>query len=196
MKGLTTAFLGLALVLAPALAWSQDGATGAANPARSMQAKLRHLETNAQARVPDSTPTVISEEEANAYLASGAVQLPKGVQRVRLEGLPGVIAAHLRVDFDQLTRGARSANPLLMLFSGVHDVQVAAHAHGDRGIGIVHVDAVSIDNVEVPRAALEFFVEHYLKPKYPEVGLDTRFRMPDRVDTAVVGEHKLTVVQK
>ena len=169
----------------------------AANPAaQSAKRKIEHIEGNAQARPPDSTPTVLTEDEVNAYINSGAVRLPKGVQRVRMEGAPGVVTANTVVDFDQITQDSRSVNPLLMLFSGVHDVQIAAHAHGERRQGYVHVDRVAIDNVEVPQVALQFFIDHYIKPKYPEVGIDTRFQMPDRIDTAVVGQQKLTIVQK
>jgi hypothetical protein len=138
----------------------------------------------------------MSEDEVIAYVNSGAVELPKGIHRVRLEGLQGVVTANARVNFDEITQGSRSMNPLLMLFSGVHDVQIATHAYGERGQGYVHVDWVAIDNVEVPQVALQFFIDHYLKPKHPEIGIDTRFQMPDRIDRAVVGEHQLTLVQK
>jgi hypothetical protein len=187
----------LLLLLLPLLvAFPQRTAT-AANPAtQSAKRKIEHIESNAQARPPDSTPTVLTEDEVNAYINSGAVRLPKGVQRVRMEGAPGVVTANTVVNFDQITQGSRSMNPLLMLFSGVHDVQIAAHAHGERRQGYVHVDRVAIDNVEVPQVALQFFIDHYIKPKYPEVGIDTRFQMPDRIDTAVVGQQKLTIVQK
>ena len=100
------------------------------------------------------------------------------------------------MNFDQITQGSRSMNPLLMLFSGVHDVQVASHAHGERGMGYVHVDHVAIDGVEVPQIALQFFLDRYIKPKHPEIGIDSRFKMPDRIDTAVVGQLRVTVVQK
>ena len=167
------------------------------NPAvQSMERKLEHIESNGQASRPDSTPTVLTEGEVNAYLNSGAVHLPRGVQDVHLTGEPGVVTGNTRVDFDQITQGSRSMNPLLALFSGVHDVQLATHAHGERGQAYIHVDRVVIDNVEVPRVALEFFIDHYIKPKHPEIGIDTRFQMPERIDTAVVGEHQLTIVQK
>ena len=51
-----------------------------------MQHKIDHIDQNAQKNPPDQTPTVITEEEANDYLASGAVQLPVGVKRVVLQG--------------------------------------------------------------------------------------------------------------
>jgi len=92
--------------------------------------------------------------------------------------------------------GRGSVNPMLSIFSGVHDIQVDAHAYGRNGRGFVQVDTVALDGVEIPRFVLQLFVQKYLQPKYPEVGLDSQFALPDRVDTAVVGQHKLAVVQK
>jgi hypothetical protein len=40
------------------------------------------------------------------------------------------------------------------------------------------------------------FVEKYLKPKYPNIGIDSRFALPARVDSATVGLHKVTIIQK
>ena len=180
----------LSLAVAPA---QQNGSTPAA---RSMERKLDHIERNAQAATPDPTPTVLTEDEVNAYIQSGAINLPRGVQRVHLEGMPGVVTADARVDFDQITQGSRSMNPLLALFTGVHQVQVATHAHGEHGIGHVHVDSVFLDGVEVPQIALQFFVERYIKPRHPELGIDSRIQMPERIDSAVVGRHQVTLVQK
>ncbi len=162
----------------------------------SAEQKLRHIETNGQAARPDQTPTVFSEPEINSYLASDNVILPEGVQSVKLAGEPGIITGTARVDFDRIREGTESSNPLLSIFSGVHDVVVVAHAHGAGRQGYVQVDSVSLDGVEIPRFVLQLFVEKYLQPKYPELGLDSRFSLPDRLDTATVGPHKLTVTQK
>ena len=61
---------------------------------------------------------------------------------------------------------------------------------------MVSVDSVSLDGIEIPRFVLQLFVEKYLQPKYPNIGLDSRFALPDRIDTAIVGLHKLTITQK
>jgi hypothetical protein len=100
------------------------------------------------------------------------------------------------VDFDRVREGAHSSNPLLAIFSGVHQVQVATHAHGVGHEGYVHVDSVSLDGVEVPRFVLQLFVEKFLQPKYPELGLDSRFALPDLIDMARVGEHQVVLTQK
>lgn len=167
-----------------------------ASHASSMSQKMSHIQANGKLAHPDQTPTTFTEQEANTYLASGAVKLPAGVQSIKLVGEPGVINGMAEVDFDKVREGVHSSNPLLSLFSGVHEVQVASHAYGEHDIGYVHVDSVSLDGVEVPHFVLELFVEKYLTPRYPEIGLDSKFKLPDHIDSATVGEHQLTVIQK
>lgn len=164
--------------------------------AQTMDRKLQHIRENADQSEPDQTPTVITEEEVNDYFASGMVQLPQGVKKVTLQGQSGVVTGLVTVDFDQIRAGQKSSNPLMSIFSGVHNVRVDGDVVGRGGQGHVHVRNVSIDDVDVPRVALEFFVEKYLKPKYPNIGLDSEFALPDRIDTATVGYHKLTITQK
>jgi hypothetical protein len=50
--------------------------------------------------------------------------------------------------------------------------------------------------MEVPRMALDYFVSKFITSKYPNLGMDSRFELPDKIDTANVGYHKLTVTQK
>ena len=164
--------------------------------ADSAEAKFQHIRENSRRDHPDQAPTVLTQNEVNAYLASGRVDLPTGVRQVRFSAHPGKLQADARIDFDAITAARRSSNPLLTLFQGVHDVVVAANAEGSGGVGHVHITQVEIDGVTVPRIALEYFVDHYLKPKHPEIGLDTDFRMPDRIDLAILGDRKLTVTQK
>jgi hypothetical protein len=178
------------LLIMPFAAASTSGDVAA------MERKLKHLEANGRAAHPNQTPTVFTEPEVNAYLASNNVRLPAGVQSVRLEGQTGVITGTAHVDFDRIREGIHSSNPLLSIFRGVHEVVVMTHAHGEGRRGYVHVDSVSLDNIEVPRFVLQLFVEKYLQPKYPQIGLDSQFALPDRIDSATVGQHQLTVTQK
>ena len=192
MKLAAIVFLGLLFSYAPG--WSAPPANNAA--VESMQRKLDRIQSNGEHANPRPLTTVMTEQEVNAYVASGRVQLPKGVQSVRFSGQPGIIDSWARVDFDRLTAGQRSANPLLSMFSGVHDVAITAHGSGARGVGNVHIDSVALDGVTIPDFALEMFVNHYIKPRHPNLGIDNRFELPDRIETAVVGNHQLTVTQK
>lgn len=170
--------------------------TANSSAAQSMERKLAYLEQNGSQARPNQAPTKLSEQEINAYLASGEVTLPAGVQSLQLQGDPGVVTGKSRVDFDQIKAGQHNSNPLLSVFSGVHDVMVVAHAHGVGHQGLVHVDSVSLDGIEIPHFALELFVEKYIQPRYPDIGIDSRFNLPDKIDTAAVGEHEVTVTQK
>jgi len=187
----------LACVLVPAENYPpQTKSSSNSGAVASMEHKLQYIESNGVSAHPDPASTEFTEHEINAYFQAGKVDLPAGVRSVNFQGQPGFMTATTRVDFDQLKAGRNSSNPLLAIFSGLHDVVVTAHAHGARGQGIVHVDSVSLDAVEIPRFVLQLFVEKYLQPKYPNVGLDSRFGLPDRIDTARVGEHRLMVTQK
>lgn len=162
----------------------------------SMSQKLDRIARNGQKAQPDPSPTSISADEANAWMNEGGVKLPTGVDQVRFRSDPGVITTNARVDFDKITASRSSYNPLLSLFSGVHDMEVVAQASGANGEASIHVQTLTLDGVQVPRMAMELFVNRYLKPKYPNVGLDSRFRMPARVDSATVGRNELSVGQK
>jgi hypothetical protein len=141
--------------------------------------------------------TTFTAEEISAYVNEGGVALPTGVENIKFSGKSGVVTAVTRVDFDKITEGKSSMNPLMLLFSGEHDVTVNADASGSGGQATVNVQTVEIDGVTVPRAALEFFVSKYLQPKYGNtVGLSNHFAMPSHVDSAVVGNNTLTLTQK
>jgi hypothetical protein len=75
-------------------------------------------------------------------------------------------------------------------------VRAESTAAGSGGQGKVHVRAVSIDGIDIPQIALEFFLNKYITPKYPNVGMDSVFRLPCKIDLAIVGYHKLTITQK
>jgi len=100
------------------------------------------------------------------------------------------------VDFDEITASRRASNPLLSLFTGVHDVHAVAKAEGSGGRGRVAIQSVEIDGTTVPRLALEFFIARYITPKHPNVGMDSTFKLPSHIDIAVVGQGTLTVTQK
>ena len=183
------------LLLLGAISASISAAPAPANLS-SFDRKLERLEDNGRRAHPDGSPTVFTEQEINAYLASSQVALPEGVESLRLEGHPQKVTGNARVNFDRVRAGIGSANPLLALFSGIHDVVVASHAYAVRGQGHVHVDSVSLDGVEIPQFLLQMFVEKYVSPQYPEIGVDSVFSLPDRIDSASLGEHTLTILQK
>jgi len=175
---------------------SSQPSTSGHRLADSMQTKLDHIQANGEQAHPDQAPTIMTEEEVNDYIAAGRIVLPQGVKKLKLEGRGGVVTAFLNVDFDEIRAGQNSFNPMLSIFSGQHDVRVEADASGSGREGRVHVREVTIDGITVPKMALEYFVSKYITPKYPNVGIDSQFQLPNKIDIATVGYHKVTVTQK
>jgi len=161
-----------------------------------MEQKLAYLQTNSERPHPDTKPVQFTEQEVNAFVAGGGLKLPAGVQSVRFEGSPGVITSYAKVDFDEVRAGSHSMNPLLAIFTGLHDVVAVSHGEAIRGEANLHIDSVSLDGVEVPNFVLSLFAEKFIRPKHPELGIDSRFTLPERIDSATVGVHLLTVQQK
>ncbi|HZQ91707.1 MAG TPA: hypothetical protein VFA60_07950 [Terriglobales bacterium] len=186
----------VAVAFAAAQKKAASGPTPSGSLAESATSKLDYIDRNGRQPKPNPKPTDLTEQEINAYFDAGKAPLPRGVRNLHLTGDGGTVTGTARVDFDELKEGRTSGNPLLAIFSGVHNVRVSALASGANRRGSVHVQSVEIDGVQIPRMALEYFAGHYLKPKYPNVGLDSTFVMPARIDTAVVGRHVLTIVQK
>lgn len=163
---------------------------------RSIQQKLAYLKLNAARPHPDPKPVELTEPDVNAYFDEGGVKLPKGVSQVHLTSRPGIIDGHAHVDFEPIMQGRNPNNPLYSLFSGQHDIHVIAGATGANGVATLQVQTVEMDGAEIPRWALEFFVQHYLTPRYPNVGMTSTFRMPLRVDSAVVETGKVILTQR
>lgn len=191
-----TVLVTISLFLAGLGAAQQSASPATHRLADSLQKKLDHIRENGQKPQPDQTPTVMTEEEINDYFAAGRVKLPQGVKKVTLEGRSGMVTGHATIDFDEIRAGQHSPNPLLSIFNGTHNVQVEADASGANGKAKVHVRQVSIDGIDVPHIALEYFVNKYVTPKYPNVGIDSTFALTNRIDIAIIGYHKLTLTQK
>lgn len=186
----------LLLICSLAFAGQQQPESGQHRLADSLQNKLDHIRSNGDQAKPDQSPTVMTEEEVNDYFAAGRVKLPQGVKKVTFEGHSGIVTGQTLVDFEEIRAGQHSSNPLLSIFTGTHNVRIEADASAAGGQGKVHVRSVSIDGIDVPRIALEYFINKYIAPKYPNVGMDSTFALTNKIDVAVVGYHKLTVTQK
>ena len=181
-------------LLLAACASAQNGQHS--NEYRSAEKKIAAMDAYDAGASRSGHVTMLNDAEINAFFAEGGVKWPDGVSDVRIDDQPAVVNGSGQVDFDKVTAKNRSNNPMLALFSGVHTVRVTAQVAGIKGRASVKVQSVSLDGLEIPRAALEFFVQKYLQPKYPEADLDTVFGMPNRIDSAIVGDHQITFTQR
>ena len=163
----------------------------------SAEQKFAWLGENGRSANPSTRPTVLTANEWNAYLNEGGVKLPEGIANIRISSEAGVAHGDAEIDFDRLTANRTRNNPFLALFTGKHQVTAIAHVRAANGVGSVEVDSVLFDGVEVPRLALEYFANRYLRPKYGNaVGMDSSFALHNRIDAAVVGANQVTIIQR
>jgi hypothetical protein len=163
----------------------------------SAERKIAWISENGRTEHPSPHATVLTAAEWNAYLNQGGVDLPEGVASVRLTTQPAIIHGDAEVDFDRLTANRTRNNPLLQLFTGKHHVTAAAHASASHGVATVQIDTVEFDGVEIPRFLLEYFASKYLRPKFGNaVGMDSVFRLKNRIDSAVLGPDQVTITQR
>lgn len=159
--------------------------------------KLAHLRENAAAPRRDPAPTVFPEDEINAYFAERRLRMPEGVKSVHFTLGDGQVTAATTVDFQQLRRDRPDSNPLLAIFDGIHDCVVVAHATDSHdGEVRVTVESVTLDGMRIPKIALKMFIERFVNPKYPNVGLDKVYRLPAHIDSAVITAGQGTIIQK
>ncbi|HKD85308.1 MAG TPA: hypothetical protein VKB58_11215 [Terriglobales bacterium] len=162
----------------------------------SIQQKLAWLKQNGAKAHPDPKPVELTQPEVNAYFNEGGVKMPKGVSHLRLSSQGSQIDGHAQVNFEQIMEGRGSNNPLYSLFNGTHDVHAKAEGSGVNGVGSIKVQSVDFDGIQIPQFALEWFVQHYLTPKYPNVGMTSTFKMPLRIQSATVETGKVRLVQR
>jgi hypothetical protein len=162
----------------------------------SAERKITWLRNNGRSEHPASKPTVLTAEEWNAYINEGGVKLPEGLSNIRISSQPTIAHGDADVDFDRLTANRSRNNPFLTLFTGKHHVTVTAQLAAASGTGAVRVESFMLDGVEVPRIALEYFADRFLRPKYGSaVGLDSTFHLPARIDSASLGTDQVTITQ-
>ena len=188
--------LSLLLLLGTLLAAAPGQNSAPPSVLESAERKIAYVRENGNSEHPVTTPTVLTAEECNAYLNDGG-RLPSGVSNVRFHAQPGVVQGEADVDFDQLTARRTRNNPLLMLFTGRHHVTALAQASADHGVAHVQIQSIEFDGVTIPKFALEYFAAKFLRPKYGAAySVDSTFHLKNRIDSALPGDERVTIVQR
>jgi hypothetical protein len=163
----------------------------------SAHRKIAWIGENGRLEHPSPRPTTLTAFEWNAYLGEGGVTLPEAVTDVRITSQPVFVQGDAEVDFDHLTGNRSRSNPLLVLFTGKHHVTAIAKAYAANGVATIHVQSITFDGVTVPRVLLEYFANKYLRPKFGNaVGMDSTFKLSNRMDSVVIGDDQVTITQR
>lgn len=174
------------------LLWISTGAR--ADDYSSAQVKIQQIESD---KLPRGSRIVFSAAELNVYVQHQVPTVTDGVRQPRLELLgEGVARGSALVDFAKL-RSSEGHPPgwlLSMLLEGEHPVSVTARVNSAGGQATVHVQQVEIGGVGVSGATLDFLIQHFLLPLYPDAVVDRPFALAHRIDRVEVEAGRAIVV--
>lgn len=154
----------------------------AAGDYESARRKLDLIESG---RLPPGSRVELTGSELNAYVAREvALAVPEGVRQPRL-----VLGAHSAtatglVDFGRLRR-AQGKEPgwlLGKLLDGERPVRVTASIQSAGGTARVDVERVEISGLAIEGRALDFLVENFLLPRYPQAAIGRPFELGHRIE--------------
>ncbi|HKS97111.1 MAG TPA: hypothetical protein VJV74_13390 [Terriglobia bacterium] len=157
--------------------------------ARSLEDKLRVLQTPVPPTTRSLRPVTITEAEANSYLKyrSGTF-LPPAVHDPELHIASDSVSGTADVDFNQLNQGTAPAaqssdwttRALAGIFTGKQRVAATGKLATGDGQGRVTIESVSIGGINVPAALVDWLLQNYVAKRY-KVDLSKPFALPDHV---------------
>jgi hypothetical protein len=132
---------------------------------------------------------VFTSAELNAWGRAKAKELvPEGLREPRVELGNGTATGYGLVDFLKLRHaaGVESSWLVAKLIQGEKRVRVAARIQSRKGTVTVHLTRVELSGLAVSGAPLDFLIETFFLPLYPNARLDEPVELSEGVDRIVV----------
>jgi len=152
------------------------------DPAADVDRKILLIETR---QVPRGATVTFPVADLNAWVRAQARELvPEGLREPKLKLANGSATATALVDFIKLRHSAGvDTNWLLSkLIEGEKPVLVVATLRCSQGQATVHPLRVEIGGLAVTGATLDFLIETFLLPLFPNAKVDKPFALADGVD--------------
>jgi len=158
------------VVLLASFCWAQSG-----EYQRAKQ-KIDDIE-----KAPRGSQILVTERELNAYIAGEIPQVvgEGAVKSSHVTLSEGAGAIHARVDFIRLQKNTGRQPGWLMqkLLEGEKDVLVEARVQSANGMATVWVDRVDVGGMKVPNSLLDFLLEVFIQPQFPNVQIGEPFAL-------------------
>jgi hypothetical protein len=156
---------------------------GSRSDYQSVQRKFQQIEkqqTRPGSRIP------ITARELNAYVQTELPKVaPPGVRKPSVELLGDNRASgRALVDFVRL-RSAQGKPPnwlVRKLLEGEHDVRVTTRVRSGGGKAVVDIEQVEVAGLPISGGALDFLIQNYLVPNYPDAKIGRPFDLKYGMD--------------
>src|SRR5579884_459988 len=150
--------------------------------ARSVDYKLNQIRAG---RVAPGSAVVFTAHELNAWVAAQVPHYaPHGVRNTHLTLASGNVTATAAIDFLKVrqAQGAETNWLLAKLISGEHPVTVSARIQSGSGKAAVYLQQVQVAGVSVSGSTLDFLINNFFRPLFPEAKINQSFELDDNVD--------------
>jgi len=127
----------------------------------------------------------LTPSELSAYVEHEVPMVTGGVRQPRLTLLrPEVAEGSALINFAELRRSQGSPPGWLMsrLLDGERPVTVTARIRSAAGQATVDVLSVQISGVTLDGKTLDFLIQHFLLPLYPDAAVGRPFELGDRIE--------------
>lgn len=171
-------------------------AAGSTDPAAAARYKLNLIQSG---KARPRSVIYFSEAELNAYVRSELPSVaPEGVRDTHLELAPGIATGSARIDFLKLryAQGANTPWLIARLIEGEKFVKVRARIQSARGQATVYLQRVELSGLAVSGTTLDFLIQTFLLPLYPDAKINQPFALTRGVDHIEVGAGAARVVMR
>lgn len=128
---------------------------------------------------------VFTPAELNAWVRVKApMVVPQGLREPRLELGNGAATGYAIVDFLKMRSAAGVETNWLIskLIQGEKRVMARASIESANGRASVHLERVEIGGLAVSGSTLDFLIDTFFRPLYPDAKIDEPFELSDRVE--------------
>lgn len=156
----------------------------------------RKIESIAEERLRPGATVSLTVSEINAYVrAEAASAIPQGFRNIVIF-LPaaGRATGEGIVDFSKLG-SPQSARSWLWrwLLEGERPVSVAVSVESGGGSAVVRIERVEISGVPVEGRALEFLLDTFVRPRYPDAKIGEPFALRHNMEAVLVEPERVVV---
>jgi hypothetical protein len=168
-------------------------------PLLSAQKKVESIEKD---RWPTNGTISFNPEE---LVALGMAQIdavaPGAVERPQLKLVRDGATATAVINFDRLRQSSTTTNSTgewlySRFLTGEHPVSVTVEVTSSGGKMTVHPTAVTISGVTLSGGGLEFLLNTFVLPRYPNAVIDRPFPLRDNIERIQVGPANALVIRK
>jgi hypothetical protein len=156
--------------------------------------KFARIETG---KLPAGSRVDLSAAELNAWAADEArLYAPGAARNVRLQLTASGATGSLLIDFLKLRQAATHEDPGWIernLFAGERQVTVTARFESGNRRARVDVERVEVSGVPIEGAALDFLIQNWLRPTFPDVKVNQWFELGFRMDRFTVAPGGVSV---